>query len=85
MTFLRLGVLLVGVLVSFAVKQALVFLAADFTRGSPFTVFFHVPLRQTPKAKSFTFNELDSLFVCRLLILLHALRVCLLLQYRHGS
>ena len=63
LTFLRPGVLLVGVLVPFAVKQAWVFLAADFTCGSLFTVFSHVPLGQTPETKSFTFKELDSLFV----------------------
>ena len=63
LTFPRLGVLLVGVLVSFASKQAWVFLAADFTCGSLFKVFSHVPLGQTPETKSFTFKELDSLFV----------------------
>ena len=63
LTFLRLDVLLVCVLVPFAVKQAWVFLGADFTSGSLFTVFCHVPLGQTPETKSFTFNELNSLFV----------------------
>ena len=62
-TFLRPGLLLVGVLVPFAVKQAWVFLAADFTRGSLFTVLSHLPLGETPETKSFTFKELDSLFV----------------------
>ena len=63
LTFLRFEVLLVGVLVPFAVKQAWVFLAADFTSGSLFTVFCYVPLGQTPETKSFTFNEQNSLFV----------------------
>ena len=83
LTLLRLGVLLVGVLVPFAVKQALVFFAADFTHGSPFTVFSHVPLGQTPEAKSL--NEFDSLFVWQTSYYVTCAQGTLLLQYRHGS